>query len=177
MKVPFRTRNHQQRNLFAPPLFIVTEGARGCGDGARPETAETTSNEKFVIAGWQCDDAAGDAAAYRRILPTLGTVTPVLRPSFPPFPPTPAPPLDVSQDPWATYGPRDVIVSRGKYARFARVLALCRFVHFRDPLIILVDWTLMGNIDKSLWALCCYSYHVPWVFFHPLTFSFLWGLC
>lgn len=45
-------------------------------------------NEKFVTVGWQCDDAAKDATACKRIfVPTLGTVTRILRPSFPPFPP------------------------------------------------------------------------------------------
>lgn len=45
-------------------------------------------NEKFVTVGWQCDDAAKDATACKRIfVPTLGTVTRILRPSFPPLPP------------------------------------------------------------------------------------------
>lgn len=48
-------------------------------------------NEKFVTVGWQCDDAARDATACKRIfVPTLGTVTRILRPSFPPFPLAPA---------------------------------------------------------------------------------------
>lgn len=94
-------------------------------------------NEKFVTVGWQCDDAAKDATACKRIfVPTLGTVTRILRPSFPPFPPLHLLPLKVIQDLCTTYCPLDVASAqwnlllrfRAGNASSTRILAILRYL-------------------------------------------------